>query len=62
MAVTLSQPPAIKILNSFSNQSETVNDLLVQYEEYQHWLKAYTGVTLAIWEKHAKDVSPRLLA
>ncbi len=39
--VTLSlNKSVIEFLNSLSNQSETVNDLLMQSEEYQHWIKA----------------------
>lgn len=40
--VTLSlNKSVIEFLNSLSNQSETVNDLLIQSEEYQHWIKAH---------------------
>jgi ATP-dependent DNA helicase PIF1 len=31
----------IEFLSSLSNQSETVNDLLMQSKEYQHWMKAH---------------------
>ncbi len=42
--VTLSlNTSVIEFLNSLSNQSETVNDLLMQSEGYQHWIKARAG-------------------
>ena len=40
--VTLSlNTSVIAFLNSLSNQSETVNDLLMHSEEYQHWVKCH---------------------
>lgn len=40
--VTLSlNTSVIEFLNSLSNQSETVNDLLMRSEKYQHWVKAH---------------------
>ncbi len=40
--VTLSlNTSVIEFLNSLPNQSETVNDLLLQSEEYQHWIQTH---------------------
>ena len=42
--VTLSlSTSVIEYLNSLSNQSEAVNDLLMHSEAYQHWVKARAG-------------------
>jgi len=44
--VTLSlNKSVIEFLDSLSNQSETANDLLMQSEEYQHWIKARADIS-----------------